>query len=103
MLVTNRGIVIIMTNPQKTVFLINKSCIYSKKISPLRGSSHPDHWDNSPYIVCWLIKPGISVYIDLPVHIPVPLGQRNNGRATHEESPSSQKKCQCPRSYDSFF
>ncbi len=31
MLVTNRGIVIIMTNPQKTVFLIKKSCIYTKK------------------------------------------------------------------------
>ncbi len=31
MLVTNRGIVIIMTNPQKTVFLIKKSCIYAKK------------------------------------------------------------------------
>ncbi len=31
MLETNRGIVIIMTNPQKTVFLIMKSCIYAKK------------------------------------------------------------------------
>ncbi len=31
MLVTNRGIVIIMTNPQKTVFLIKKSCIYATK------------------------------------------------------------------------
>ncbi len=31
MLVTNRGIVIIMTNPQKTVFLIKKSCIFAKK------------------------------------------------------------------------
>ncbi len=31
MLVTNRGIVIIMTNPQKTVFLIKKLCIYAKK------------------------------------------------------------------------
>ncbi len=31
MLVTNRGIIIIMINPQKTVFLINKSCIYEKK------------------------------------------------------------------------
>ncbi len=31
MLVTNRGIAIIMTNPQKTVFLIKKLCIYAKK------------------------------------------------------------------------
>ncbi len=31
MFVTNRGIVIIMTNPQKTVFLIKKSCIYANK------------------------------------------------------------------------
>ncbi len=31
MLVTNRGIVIIMANPQKTVFLIKKSCLYAKK------------------------------------------------------------------------
>ncbi len=31
MLVTKRGIVIIMTNPQKTVFLIKKVCIYAKK------------------------------------------------------------------------
>ncbi len=32
MLVTNRGIVIIMTNPQKTVFLIKMSCFYAKKL-----------------------------------------------------------------------
>ncbi len=31
MLVTIRGIVIIMTNPPKTVFLIKKSCIYANK------------------------------------------------------------------------
>ncbi len=31
MLVPNRGIVIIMANPQKTVFLIKKSCIYAQK------------------------------------------------------------------------
>ncbi len=31
MLVTNRGVVIIMTNTQKTVFLIKKSCIKEKK------------------------------------------------------------------------
>ncbi len=39
MLVTNRGIVIIMTNPQKTVFLIKTSCIYANKISFREESS----------------------------------------------------------------
>ncbi len=34
MLVTNRGIIIIMTNPQKTVF-VKKSCIYAKHLKKI--------------------------------------------------------------------
>ncbi len=43
MLVNNRGIVIIMTNPQKTVFLIKKLCIYSKKEKKKKVSAFSIH------------------------------------------------------------
>ncbi len=52
MLVINRGIVIIMTNSQKTVFPIKKLCIYAKikKIKKMNTSQIVDnrspHTDN---------------------------------------------------------